>query len=126
MALYTTSDYPVAPEIETLHASELASFTQCGTWGRAAQRAAIAATARAARSEAALQEPNRGVRWPREGHRVHTRPRRHPAHPRPSRVRRNDDWEQQNAPPQGATPTFPAGAQRLRDKTLSSTDAKPR
>ena len=58
MALHTTSDYPVAPEIETLHASELASFTQCGTWGRAAQRAAIAATARAARSEAGLQEPS--------------------------------------------------------------------
>ena len=28
------------------------------TWGRAAQRAAIAATARAARSKARLQEPN--------------------------------------------------------------------
>ncbi len=57
MTLYATSDYPVAPEIETLHASELASFTQCGAWGSAAQRAAIAATARKARSEAGLQEP---------------------------------------------------------------------
>ena len=55
MALYTSSDYPVAAEIETLHAGELASFTQCGTWGSAAQRAAIVATAREARSAAGLQ-----------------------------------------------------------------------
>ncbi len=56
MALYTSSDYPVAAEIETLHAGELASFTQCGTWGSAAQRAVIAATARQARSAAGLQD----------------------------------------------------------------------
>lgn len=55
MALYATSDYPVAPEIETLHENELASFTQCGTWGSAAERAAIAATAREARSAGGLQ-----------------------------------------------------------------------
>jgi hypothetical protein len=56
MGLYTGADYPVAAEIEALHTSELASFTQCGTWGSAAQRAAIAATAREARSAAGLQE----------------------------------------------------------------------
>jgi hypothetical protein len=56
MGLYTGADYPVAAEIEALPTSELASFTQCGTWGSAAQRAAIAATAREARSAAGLQE----------------------------------------------------------------------
>lgn len=56
MAIYEKSEYPVSSTIEALHEDELASFTQCGTWGTGAQRAVVAATARTARYEAGLQE----------------------------------------------------------------------
>ena len=55
MTMYDKSDYSVTPEISALHANELDSFTQNGTWGSATQRAAIASTARNARSAAGLQ-----------------------------------------------------------------------
>ncbi len=56
MTLYADSQHPVAPKIDDLHADELASFAQTGTWGRAAQRTAVAALTRKVRVAAALQE----------------------------------------------------------------------
>ena len=56
MALYADSPYPVPPETDALHADELASFGQVGTWGSARQRLAIAAEARKARVASAVQE----------------------------------------------------------------------
>ena len=56
MTLYADSRYPVSPEIEALHDEELQSYAQSGTWGTAAQRTAIAATARMAQCEQGLQE----------------------------------------------------------------------
>ena len=56
MTLYADSQHPVAPKIDDLHADELASFAQTGTWGSAAQRTAVAALTRKVRVAAALQE----------------------------------------------------------------------
>ena len=56
MTLYADSQHPVAPIIDGLHADELASFAQTGTWGSAAQRSAVAALARKVRVTAGLQE----------------------------------------------------------------------
>lgn len=56
MKLYRDSKYPVSPATEALHADELLSYARPGTWGSAAQRTAIAATARTARCEAGVQE----------------------------------------------------------------------
>ena len=55
MSLYAESAYPVAADIEALHADELASLSMCGTWWSAAERHAIAVHARAARVAAGLQ-----------------------------------------------------------------------
>lgn len=56
MTLYADSNYPVPPDIDALHSEEIDSFAAPGTWGSAAQRTAIAATVRAARAEAGIQE----------------------------------------------------------------------
>ena len=56
MTLYADSRYPVSPTIDALHADEMQSYARSGTWGTAAQRTAIAATARIAQCEQGLQE----------------------------------------------------------------------
>ncbi len=56
MTLYSDAHYPVSPTLETLHGDELQSYARSGTWGTAAQRTAIAATARRAQCEQGLQE----------------------------------------------------------------------
>ncbi len=56
MALYADSRYPVSPTIEALHMDEMQSYARVGTWGTAAQRTAIVATARIALCEQGLQE----------------------------------------------------------------------
>ena len=56
MTLYADSRYPVSPTVETLHFDEIQSYARSGTWGSAAQRSAIAATARMAQCEQGLQE----------------------------------------------------------------------
>ena len=56
MTLYSDSRYPVSPRLETLHVGELQSYARSGTWGTAAQRTAIAATARIAHCEHGSQE----------------------------------------------------------------------
>ncbi len=56
MTLYSDSRYPVSPRLETLHVGELQSYAHSGTWGTAAQRTAIAATARIAQCEHGSQE----------------------------------------------------------------------
>ena len=54
MTLYADSRYPVSPTIEALHVDEMQSYARSGTWGTAAQRTAIAATARIAQYEQGL------------------------------------------------------------------------
>ena len=49
MSLYDDSKHAVGDDIVRLHADELASFTQAGTWGTASQRNAVAQLARATR-----------------------------------------------------------------------------
>lgn len=56
MNIYADSSYPLSDTIKALHASELASFSECGTWGSAAQRTTVAALTRKARVEAGLQD----------------------------------------------------------------------
>ena len=56
MTLYADSRYPVSPTIEALHVDEMQSYARSGTWGTAAQRTAIAVTARIAQYEQGLQE----------------------------------------------------------------------
>ena len=56
MTLYADSRHPVSPTIEALQVDELQSYARSGTWGTAAQRTAIAATARSAQCEQGLQE----------------------------------------------------------------------
>ena len=56
MSLYADSEFPISAETDTLHRDELASFSKNGTWGTAAQRIAIVAEARKARSEVGIQE----------------------------------------------------------------------
>ncbi len=56
MSLYADAEYPVSAHTETLHADQLRSFARPGTWGTAAQRTAIAATARKARCDTCVQE----------------------------------------------------------------------
>ena len=56
MTLYADARYPVSPTIAALHADEIQSYARRGTWGTAAQRTAIAATARIAQCEQGLQE----------------------------------------------------------------------
>jgi hypothetical protein len=56
MSFYADSAHRPGAAIEVLHAGELQSFAQCGTWGSAAQRTAVAAFARKVRVEADLQE----------------------------------------------------------------------
>jgi len=56
MSLYADSDFPVSTETEALHTDELLSYARPGTWGTAAERTAIAAEARRARTEAGIQE----------------------------------------------------------------------
>ncbi len=60
MTLYADAETRPDATIDALHADELRSFARPGTWGTAAQRTAIAATARAALCEAGLQAPVRG------------------------------------------------------------------
>ena len=56
MSIYADSSYQPSDSIKALHAGELESFGQCGTWGSAAQRTAVAALTRKVRAEAGLQE----------------------------------------------------------------------
>jgi hypothetical protein len=56
MTLYADANYPVPPQIDALHADEVRSFSTVGTWGTAAQRTAVAATARKIRCAAGIQE----------------------------------------------------------------------
>ncbi|MGE0485968.1 MAG: alkylhydroperoxidase-related (seleno)protein [Gammaproteobacteria bacterium] len=56
MSLYADSRYPVGDAYAALHGDELDSFARPGTWGTAAERTAIAAVARRARTEAGVQE----------------------------------------------------------------------
>ena len=56
MTLYADSAHQPSDAIEALHRSELNSFSQCGTWGSARQRTAVAALARKTRVAAGLQE----------------------------------------------------------------------
>ena len=56
MSLYQDSRYPVQANTQDLHARELRAFAASGTWWSAAQRAAIVAEARKARTEAGVQE----------------------------------------------------------------------
>ena len=55
MSFYADSEHQPSAAIEALHADELGSFAQCGTWGSAQQRTAVAALARKVRVEAGLQ-----------------------------------------------------------------------
>ena len=55
MNLYSDSANPPSAAIAALHHDELQSFAQCGTWGSAAQRTAVAALTRKVRTEAGLQ-----------------------------------------------------------------------
>lgn len=57
MTSYSESRYPVPSDIDALHADEIQSFAAVGTWGSAAQRTAMAATARVAQCEQGLQVP---------------------------------------------------------------------
>jgi len=57
MIMYSESRYPVPTDIERLHAGEIASFAEVGTWGSAAQKTAVAAAARSAQCERGLQAP---------------------------------------------------------------------
>lgn len=56
MSLYADSAFPVSDATADLHADELQSYAEPGTWGTAAQRTAIAAEARKARVDAGVQE----------------------------------------------------------------------
>ena len=56
MRLYADAEYPISADTEKLHADQLRSFARPGTWRTAAQRTAIAATARKARRDAGVQE----------------------------------------------------------------------
>ena len=56
MTLYADSRYPVSPTIQALHVEEIQSYARSGTWGTAAQRTTIAATARIAECEQGLQK----------------------------------------------------------------------
>jgi hypothetical protein len=56
MTLYDDSSYPIATDIESLHAQQLKSFARPGTWWTAAERTAIAALARQARCKEGSQE----------------------------------------------------------------------
>lgn len=56
MSLYADSAFPVSAATAQLHADELQSYAEPGTWGTAAQRTAIAAEARRARAAAGIQE----------------------------------------------------------------------
>lgn len=55
MGLYSTSRFPVSPEIEKLHERELETMSKTGTWWRAGERHDIALSARAARVAAGTQ-----------------------------------------------------------------------
>ncbi|MFT4564047.1 MAG: hypothetical protein ACI9BW_003809 [Gammaproteobacteria bacterium] len=55
MALYSDSPHPPSAAIEVLHSDEIKSFARAGTWGSAAQRSAVVATARKHWVEAGLQ-----------------------------------------------------------------------
>jgi hypothetical protein len=58
MALYEDSAYPVRPDLDAAHASQLEKLGAPGTWGTGAQRLAIAAEARQAGYDAGvLEEP---------------------------------------------------------------------
>ena len=56
MSLYADAAFPVSAATASLHADELQSYAEPGTWGTAAQRTAIAAEARRARVAAGIQE----------------------------------------------------------------------
>lgn len=56
MTLYSDANTPVPAKIDALHTEELHTFATVGTWGSAAQRTAVAATARKIRCAAGLQE----------------------------------------------------------------------
>jgi len=56
MSLYFDTEYPISADTEKLHTDEILSYARPGTWGTAAQRTAIAATARKARCDAGVQE----------------------------------------------------------------------
>ena len=55
MTLYSDSPHQPSAEIEALHSEEMASFARAGTWGSAAQRSAVVATARKVWTDAGLQ-----------------------------------------------------------------------
>ena len=56
MNLYVDAEFPISADTDSLHRDQLLSYSRPGTWGSAAQRTAIAATARMARCEAGVQE----------------------------------------------------------------------
>lgn len=56
MSLYADSAFAVSAGTAKLHADELQSYAEPGTWGTAVERTAIAAEARKARVEAGIQE----------------------------------------------------------------------
>ena len=56
MSLYVDAEYPISADTDSLHGDQLLSYSRPGNWGSAAQRTAIAATARMARCEAGVQE----------------------------------------------------------------------
>lgn len=55
MTLYADSTHPPTAAIDALHHEEIRSFARAGTWGSAAQRSAVVATARKVRVAAGLQ-----------------------------------------------------------------------
>ena len=56
MSLYADAVFPVPAATAELHADELRSYAEPGTWGTAAERTTIAAEARRARVDAGIQE----------------------------------------------------------------------
>jgi guanyl-specific ribonuclease Sa len=56
MSLYSDSAHRPSAAIDALHSDEIRSFSRVGTWGSAAQRTAVVATARKIWVEAGLQQ----------------------------------------------------------------------
>ena len=56
MSIYANSSYPVRGDVEAIHAKQIASLGEPGSWGDGGQRLAIVQEARAARVAAEVQE----------------------------------------------------------------------
>lgn len=56
MTLYADSEYPVRPDLDTVHAAQLESMASPGTWGTGAQHLAVASATRHAGIDAGLLE----------------------------------------------------------------------